>query len=152
VEELRGRGGGRRRRRRRRRPCDCSSMHSIARTGSGGFYAFDSPCDIPSLMQLMGCNVIGGAVSGFPEGRGSSFSQRCHTLPPSPALPHAPNAADRRYHGLKCALFSTDALIMRLNLQDITRTYQRKLSALGMRRKWRRRQQQQPTRTWSSFT
>jgi hypothetical protein len=55
---------------------DCSTIHSIARDGSSGLYAFDSPCDIPPVMQLLGCSAIGGAVSGFPEGTGSSFSER----------------------------------------------------------------------------
>jgi hypothetical protein len=68
---------------------DCSAIHSIARDGSCGFYTFDSSGHIPLIMQLLGCSAFGGAVSGFPEGTGDTFSER--------------------YHGLKCALFSTDA-------------------------------------------
>ena len=55
---------------------DCSAIHSIARNGSCGFYALDTLCDIPPVMQLLGCSAIGGAVSGFPEGGGDSFSAR----------------------------------------------------------------------------
>ncbi len=63
----------------------CSTIHAIARDGSSGFYAFDSPCSIAPVMQLLGCSAIGGAVSGFPEGGGSSFSERCRA--PSTPLP-----------------------------------------------------------------
>jgi hypothetical protein len=68
---------------------DCPAIHSVALDGSSGFYTFDTPSSIPLVMQLLGCSAIGGAVSGFPEGTGDTFSAR--------------------YHGLKCALFSTDA-------------------------------------------
>jgi hypothetical protein len=55
---------------------DCSAIHSIARDGSSGFYTLDTPCDIPPIMQLLGCSAFGGAVSGFPEGSGDSFTAR----------------------------------------------------------------------------
>jgi hypothetical protein len=55
---------------------DCAAIHSIARDGSSGFYAFDTMCNIPSIMQLLGCSAIGGSVSGFPEGSGTTFSSR----------------------------------------------------------------------------
>ena len=64
---------------------DCSTIHSIARDGSSGLYAFDSPCLFPPVMQLLGCSAIGGAVSGFPEGSGDSFSERCR----APSAAHA---------------------------------------------------------------
>ena len=55
---------------------DCSTIHSMARNGSSGFYTLDTLCDIPPVMQLLGCSAIGGAVSGFPEGGGDSFTAR----------------------------------------------------------------------------
>ena len=55
---------------------DCSAIHAIARDGSCGLYTLDTACDIPPIMQLLGCSAFGGAVSGFPEGSGDSFTAR----------------------------------------------------------------------------